>query len=163
QQQRLIAGNVLQTIQILSEVVLVVNVHVVTAEIDVRRIEEFCSGIIHISRKTIRCMPLNSVNEFVDESFDALVLVEAHNVRGNLVGNTDGEQSWMITQSLRRILNDASRANLRVPILKKAAMLFPRHIDEDPQSVIEGFVQQPPRGRRVDAEAISSELSHVRE
>ena len=87
----LVAGNVLQAVEVGPELLLIVYIDVETVEIQIDRIEELSRGKIDVGCQALGRLLFDRVQQFTDETRDALPSVEANDIHRDFVTHTHGE------------------------------------------------------------------------
>src|SRR5215213_7281345 len=93
----------LQSIEVVTQPVQIVEVHIEAAKIKARWLQKFGSGIIGECRKALWCDLLYRVAQLTHKTLDSSAPIEADDVIRDLVDDTDRQYGRVIRSNLRRI------------------------------------------------------------
>ena len=163
EQQRLLAGDVLQARQVGAQLVLAVQVDVERADVEEREVEKLGRREVDVGEEAVGRCGLAFFVEAAEEALDAPLAVPAHDARRNLVAEREGEDGGMIAE-LADLRGDlAPDGALQRAVVEKRDVLRPRQPDHDAQALARGRVEQVAARRRIGADGVDAERGHLPE
>ncbi len=160
QQQRLVAGDVLQPREIRAQLGFAMQIDVERAHVEDRQVEKLCGRKVHVGEQRLGRCGLCVFVEVAKKSFDTDVAVPAHHTRRNFVAERHHQQRGMAAER-SRVCGDLAPNRLRQrAIVEECDVLRPRQARDDAESVARGFVEQVDRRRCVGADRVDAEVRH---
>ena len=152
QQERLVAGDVLQPREIRAQLRLAMQIE--------RKVEELGRRKVDVREQRIRPGGLRVLVQVAQEALDADASVPADHAGWNLVAERDRENRRMIRQ-LANVVDDlAANRALQPAVVEKRDMLRPRKAHHHAQAVPPGLVEQFAARRRVEPDRVDAERRH---
>jgi hypothetical protein len=160
QQQRLVAGDMLQPREVGAQLRLAMQVDVERTDIEERKVEEFGGREVHVGEQRLRHRRLRVFVELVEKPFDSDPSVPAHDARRNLVAERDRQQRRMAPQLADAADELAADLALERAIVEKRHVLRPGDADHHAQPPPRRFVEEIKTRRRVRSHRVQAELGH---
>ena len=131
QDERPVAGDVLQTAEIAAKGFLVVQVHVEGDEVDLGEVEVFRRREVGVADQRLGSDRLHLGAELVEERLDALFPVPAHDVGRNLVADHVREHGAMARRVAHSPTNRVADLGDDARRVEERDVLRPRNPDQD--------------------------------
>ena len=141
QQQRFVAGDVLQPRQIRAQLGLAVQVHVERAHVEEREIQEFSRRKVDVREQGSGRDRFRVVIQVAQKTFDAQAAVPTDHARRDFVAEREHERRGMIRELADLVADFAPDRPRQPPVVQERHVLRPRQTDHHPQSVARGLVQ----------------------
>ncbi len=163
QQQRLGAGQVLQTPEIRAQIALAVQVDVEGAHVEAGEVEVFGGREVRVGEQRRRRRRLRVVVELAEEALDARRAVPAHHTRRDLVAHGEEQRGGMRRQATHIGGHLAPDAPCQRGVVEEGDVLHPRQPDHQAQALRVGGVEHLVGRRRVGADGVDAGRRHGRE
>jgi hypothetical protein len=160
EQERPIAGLVLQAGEVCVEPVAALQEDVHGTEVEKRELEVLRRRIVDIRDQAFGIRVLRRVVESLDEPLDPLPSVPADDGSGNLVADRVAEHGRVPCarrDAFSYALNDRAGA---IPVLQKRDVLLPGDADEHTEPVLSGEVEEPLGWDGVRPDRVDTVLRH---
>ncbi len=163
QEQRLLAGHVLQAPEVGAQVGFAVQVDVEGAHVEAAHVEVLGRREVHVGHERVRRHGLDVVVELPQEAFDAGVAVPAHDRRRNLVAHGQHQRGRMRGHATRRGHHPLPHLARERGVVEERDVLRPRDADHHAQAVPRGGVEQAFGRHGVGAHRVEAGGGHQRE
>ncbi len=134
------------------------QIQVETNEINRRRPEVFRSGKVGVSAQALRIDPLRFDHQFIKEPGCLFGARPAHDIRGNLIADAEGEHAGVAAASAHRFPDRFLRLLPPFSPVQKTHVLRPRDVHQHAQASLQSHLQEPARRYRIDTDDVRSQL-----
>ena len=163
EQQRALAGDVLQPREIRAQLGLAVQVDVERADVVRVDVEILGGRKVDVGEQALRRFRLHLVVELAQETFDAPLSVPADHGRRNLVAEREEERRRVRRERAHRRRRVAANPPDQGAIVEEGDVLRPGHAGHHLQAVPGRFVEQRFAGHGVRAHRVDAGFRHHRE
>ena len=163
QQQRPVAGEVLQAGEVAPQVRLGVQVDVERADVEERQRQVLGRRVVHVGQERLRGRRLHVVVELANEALDPGLPVPPDDGGGNLVAEGEDEGGGVAGQLADPRDDVFADAAAEVGVVEERDVLRPGQADHHAQPVTRGRVEEVRVGRGVGADGVQAGFAHLGE